>query len=67
MPKMTTEEIVAHAQDIKRHAIPIYKSKKAFEGLPRYERYKECISLVVDIYRVGGPMSFDSGRPPILC
>ena len=67
MPQMTTEEIVAHAQDIKRHAIPLWKSKKTvFPDLPPYQRYRECISLIVDCYRFLGPQSFDTGRPPIL-
>lgn len=64
---MTSEEIVAHAQDIKRHAIPLWKSKKTvFPDLPPYQRYRECISLIVDCYRHLGPQSFNNGSEPIL-
>jgi hypothetical protein len=64
---MTHQEIIAHAQDIKRHAIPLWKSKKTvFPDLPPYQRWRECISLILDCYHHLGPQSFDSGRPPIL-
>ena len=52
---MTIEELIAHKADIQRQARKFMESKGVFEGLPEEERWKHCVSIVFDAWRMLGP------------
>ena len=59
--RMTAEELKEHLHEIKCDAIEFWKCKEnVFPGLGRYERWRQCIRLVLEIWSM-----CESGRPPI--
>jgi hypothetical protein len=54
-PAMTIEELIAHKADIQRQARKFMESKGVFEGLPEEERWKHCVRIVADAWRMLGP------------
>jgi hypothetical protein len=52
---MTIEELLAHKADIQRQARKFMESKGVFEGLPEEERWKHCVRIVADAWRMLGP------------
>lgn len=65
-PMMTVQEVLAHKADVRRQAIMMYKTAGFFDGAPRRERWKECVSLVVDSWVSMGPQADDVRSEPIL-